>query len=70
MGEEESFETSEKFCEITQQHIPENGTILYVIININIIIIISFFFFLSSVRPFVCSNLTMPISFLDAPHLF
>jgi uncharacterized membrane protein YvbJ len=71
MEEEEFSEASENFCQIKQQHIPENGTILYVIIIIIIIIIIFFFFFyLSRVRPFACSNFTKPVSFLDAPHLF
>jgi hypothetical protein len=75
MEKEESSETSENFCPITQQHIPENGTILYVIINsviiiIIIIIIFFFFFFLSKFRPLACCNFTMPIYFLDAPRIF
>jgi hypothetical protein len=73
-AEEETSETSENFCQITQQHIPENGTILYGIIKINIIIInfsfLFFFFFLSRVRPLACSSFTMPVSFFRTPHVF
>jgi len=73
--EEEKFsEASENFCQITRHLIQENGTILYVIIIIIIIVIFFFFFFffffLSKVRSLVCSNFTMSVSVLDAPHLF